>query len=384
MLLRGHNGSAMICGLAALMLPVLAIADTICTHIPRIVESAGLEAPTESQRVVKDRILREYIDYGDAAVGKGQLTDAVYYYSRVFRPFAHKRWNYTAERCASQSLYQEAAGQLRKVAGRLAAEDLSRGHYLPGETRNEIRDQPGGALYLFLIANDYDAFIEHSFEYAARELRERDIQDELTGLASQRLRELESSRDLSASYRHTALQDDAAPLLDAELTAFDKLKDFDARLEAHLAPLYPTVTDYWLDEEARRYRNLQSEDSLLQQSILVDHAAGALADGIARLERFPTEVTRLTSRGNERGEALMAQQRYALARAYFDAVNNDERHARADELARRKEEETVRDLEGKLQADIQRMQKTDDEKAAFEEDTDDMAAEFGFDLDEEP
>ena len=80
----------------------------------------------------------------------------------------------------------------------------------------------------------------------------------------------------------------------------------------------------------------------------------------------------------------MAQQRYALARAYFDAVNNDERHARADELARRKEEETVRDLEGKLQADIQRMQKTDDEKAAFEEDTDDMAAEFGFDLDEEP
>lgn len=382
MMLQDTCRRATIFGLAALMLPALSTADTICTHIPRIVEGAGVPAPTESQRVVKTRILGEFIAYGDAAVVKNRLTDAVYYYSKVFQPFSYNRWNYTAERCASQSLYREAAEKLGDVARRIAAEDLSRGHYLPGESRNEIKGQPGGALSLFLLGNDYDAFIEHSFDYAARELHERDVQNELTGLAGHRLRELKGARDLSASYRNTDLQDDTAPLLDAELAAFDKLKDFDAHLEAHLAPLYPAITDYWLNEEARRFRDLNARDSALQQAIFVDHAAGALADGVARLKRFPVEVDRLITRGNERGEALMGAQRYALARAYFDAVGNVERHARADALAEGEEQATVRALKDELQSDIQKLQKTDEEEAAFEEETQDMAAEFGFDLDE--
>lgn len=373
---------ATVCGLAALVLPGLTAAGTICTHVPRVVEGVGIPAPTENQRVVKTRILGEYIEYGDAALARNRMTDAVYYYSRVFQPFAYKRWNYTAERCASQSLYREAADKLGDVARRLAAEDLSRGHYLPGESRNELKGQPGGALNLFLISNDYDAFIKHSFDYAARELRERDIQDKLRGLAEQRLRVLQSARDHAASYHHADLQDDTLPLLDVELAAFDQLQDFGARLAAHLAPLYPAITDYWLNEETQRYRDLNAQDSALQQSIFVNHAAGALEEGIARLKRFPAEIDRLTARGNERGEALMAQQRHALARAYFDAVGNEERHAQADALAKRDEQATVRALKDELQADIQKMQKTDEEKANFDEETEDMAAEFGFDLED--
>jgi hypothetical protein len=382
MALRGNNRRTAIFGMAALMLPAMTNADTICTHEPRFVDGAGGEVQAESQRAVKSRILGEYIEYGDAALARNRLTDAVYYYAKVFKPFAIKGRNFSAERCASQSLYEEAAEKLGGVASRLAAEELAQGHYLPGESPNKIRGHPGGALSLFLIGNDYDAFVEQSFDYAAHELRERDIQNKLTGLASQRLRELEATRGFGDGYRHTDLQDDTSPLLEAELAAFDKLKDLDTRLTAHLAPLYPAITDYWLEEEARRYRDLTARDSELQQSLLVDHAAGALADGIARLKRFPDEVGRLTSRGNKRGDALMDQQRYAMARAYFDAVGNEERHARANALTRRAEQATVRELKDKLQADIQKMQKTDEEKAAFEEDTDDMAAEFGFDLED--
>lgn len=367
-------------GWAALMVPVLASADTICTHIPQNAEAAPAEAPRESQRVVKTRVVRDFIARGDAAAEETGPRAAAYFYAKVFRPFGYKGMNYTAERCASQSLYRQAAEKLNDITRQLAVEDLAQGHYLPGESSNEIEGQPGGALSLFLLGNHYDAFIEHSLEYAARELRERDIRGELVGLAERRLRELESARDHAAVYQRIGLKDDTEPLLDAELAAFDKLSGFAQRLEAHLAPLYPAITDYWLDEEARRYRDLMSQESTLQQSVFVDHAAGALSEGIARLRHHPVEIGRLKERGNTRGDELMSESRHGLARAYFDAVGNAAEFARADSLARRKEEKEVAALKRTVEAEIEGMQKSDAEKAVFDKETEDMAAEFGFDL----
>lgn len=367
-------------GWAALMVPVLSSADTICTHIPRYAEAVPVEAPRESQRVVKTRVVGDFIERGDAAAEEKRLGDAAYFYAKAFRPFTYKAINYTDERCASQSLYQEAAEKLNNVARQLAAEDLARGHYLPGDSSNGFQGQPGGALSLFLLGNDYDAFIEHSLEYAASELLERDIQDDLAGLASRRLGELESTRNHAAVYQQIGLDDDTEPLLDAELAAFDKLAGFEARLQAHLAPLYPAITEHWLDQEARRFRDLMSRDSTLQQSIFVDHAAGALSEGVARLAHHPVEISRLEERGNKRGRELMVEKRYGLARAYFDAVGNTADFARADLLARREEQAAVAAMQSTVEAEIEGMQKSDADKAVFDKETEDMAAEFGFDL----
>ncbi len=39
-------------------------------------------------------------------------------------------------------------------------------------------------------------------------------------------------------------------------------------------------------------------------------------------------------------------------------------------------------MEASLLTDIEKMQKSDEEQSAFQDETDEMAAEFGFDLDE--
>ncbi len=367
------------CGAMLLLASTAVTANTVCTAEP-----GGHVRPEQREtiRTVHNRALPRFIEQGDSAADSGRLAEAASWYIKVFRPFVYNGINYSFQRCADKKIYRQAADKLRVVADKHAAQLMAAGHYLPSESPQEAGALSRGALQLLLLSNGYDAFLEHSFDYAVDQLRDRDIRRDLRGMVNHRLQQLERQRD-SDYGRHQNLIDDTAPLLNEELAGIDKLTGFDDRLRAHLAPHYPRITDYWLEAETSRYRELVAIDNAIQQSLRVDWAAGALANGIARLRQHPQEIERLKAQGNMRAEAFMSQQKYALARAYFDAVGNDDRREQAAELAEREQAASNRELKNTMQAEIEQMQKSDDERAAFQDDTNDMAAEFGFDLEED-
>lgn len=378
--MRGKSWKQILaCGAMLMLGSTAAIADTFCKAVPG--EHVRPDQ-RESSRSVHNQVLPTFIQQGDSAAAAGRLAEAASSYFKVFRPFMHNGINHSFERCADASVYQEAADKLRAVAGRHAEHLMAEGHYLPGDSPVEANNLQGGALHLLLISNAYDEFIDHSFDYAVRQLRERDIYRTLEGMASRRVQQIEYMRDNDFG-KVWNLDDDTTPLLAEELAGIDKFAGFEERLRARLAPLYPKITDYWLATEDARHRELVESDNAIQQTLRVDNAAGALSQGIRRLREHPREIERLKARGSARGEAFMSRQEYALARPYFDAVGNDDRQAQADELAKRDEAKMVRELKGTLQADIEKMQKTEEESAEFEDDTEDMAAEFGFDLGED-
>ncbi len=239
-----------------------------------------------------------------------------------------------------------------------------------------------GVLRLYLTSNQYERYVEQAIAYAESELPEGDIDRELVSLVDNRLDELKRMRENGTEAHNRQYVNDLTPLLDEELAAFEKLGGFEEKLMAHLKPLYPRVTDHWLAEEMRHYQQLNTSDDFISQMMLRDKVRNTLEAGIDRMENHPAEVERLKSRANERGKAFMAAGRYEVAEAYFDAAGNEKERAHAERLAERRNEEQFGKLAQSVEADLREMQKSEDEKAAFEKDTEDMAAEFGFDLDE--
>jgi hypothetical protein len=183
--------------------------------------------------------------------------------------------------------------------------------------------------------------------------------------------------------RNQQYDNDLTPLLDEELAAFDKLDGFEEKLTAHLKPLYPSVTDYWLAEEARFHQQLLAADGLILKMMLHGKARNRLENGLERLEDHPAELARLKSRANQRGDAFMADGRFEMAEDYFDLAGNAGGRARARYLAGQHDEERFAELAKSVESDVRQMQKSPEEKADFEKETEDMAAEFGFDLDEQ-
>jgi len=352
-------------------------AISLCTSVP---DHEAYPVPMderESDRTIRNRLFNGLIERGDTQAAKGRPGRAAAYYLGVFAPFQHNGFSYGPRRCADPSIYQQAADKLRTVAIPYAEKLIADGEYESAGKYDELR---GGALYLLLYSNSYDAFIKNSFEYAVRELPDRDVDGYLQGLIDGRLRKLRSAADTTAFTHSGYYVDDTAPLLDEERAAFDELADFQSQLQAHLKPLYPKITDSRLDEEANSYRELNAHDAEFVQMQNAQYGIDALGQGLSRLRNHPAEVRRLKARGNERGEALMAREKYALARLYFDVAGNDEAKARADSLAEQDAEERLVRLKSDAQELIDNMQKTDAEKAEFEAEADAMAKEFGFDL----
>lgn len=281
-------------------------------------------------------------------------------------------------RCLSKEFYQEAADKLRAAANALAKNLTAKNN------QHDEPDDPGGsqvgALRLYLTSNQYDRFVEQAIAYAESELRQHDIDRALVGLVGNRLDALKRMR---TEGRNQQYDNDLTPLLDEELAAFDKLDGFEEKLIAHLKPLYPSVTDYWLAEEARFHQQLLAADGLILKMMLHGKARNRLENGLERLEDHPAELARLKSRANQRGDAFMADGRFEMAEDYFDLAGNAGGRARARYLAGQHDEERFAELAKSVESDVRQMQKSPEEKADFEKETEDMAAEFGFDLDEQ-
>jgi hypothetical protein len=356
-------------------------AETLCT---RIIQSGEYPIPMderEGDRQVQGHVLPGFVAEGDRLAGEGKLADAVAAYAKVFSGFQYRGVYFSGGRCLSKDFYQTAADKLRAVASELAERRRAKG-YMLDESHEYGGEFQRGALRLYLTSNQYDEFVSKAFAYAASELRERDIDRELVGLVNNRLDELRRQRERGTEAHNRGLVNDLTPLLDEELAAFDKLGGFGERLAAQLEPLYPKLTDQWLAEEARFHQQLLATDGLTAQMMLHDKARNSLEDGIDRLADHPAEVARLQARADQRGRVFMTAGRFESAEAYFDLAGNEAERARAARLAEQQSDERSRKLVQGVEADVRKMQKSEDEKAAFEKEAEDMAAEFGFDLDE--
>lgn len=356
-------------------------AETICTHV-----STGGEHPVplderESLREVQSRVQPAALAKSETLVAEGRHAEAVDAYRPIFDGFVDNGLNYGADRCLSQEFYQRAATSLRVVASRLAKERIERGRFL-NESHSYGGPQEPGALELLLTSNQYDWFIEQAFDYATSELLERDIHGALGRQVDHRLRQLEQDRDAGGLYGQPGFVNDLTPLLDEELAAFDKLADFEEKLRAHLAPLYPKITDHWLAEEAKNFADAGRTDGMIPKGMMFGRATTALENGIERLDEHPEELGRLRTRANTRGNTLMTQKQYEQAENYFEIAGNEERAARAARLAETQHEKTIKSIEASVKAQVEKMQKSDEEKAAFQDEADEMAAEFGFDLED--
>jgi hypothetical protein len=73
---------------------------------------------------------------------------------------------------------------------------------------------------------------------------------------------------------------------------------------------------------------------------------------------------------------------YGPAQDYFEIAGNEKQAEVARGLADAQQEAKLEEVTKAVEADIQKMKKTEEEKAAFQEEADDMAAEFGFDLED--
>lgn len=370
-----------------------AAAETACTSI---IQSAEFPIPMddrESARQVQARVLPGFAAEGDKLAGEGKLAEAVEAFAKVFSGYQYGGVYFGDERCLSMDFYQDAADRLRGVASRLAGQRRAQG-YLLDESHEYGGDIQPGALRLYLISNQYDSFVSYALEFAESELPERDIDGQLVAMVRQRLDELERKRELSANEHYSRHVNDLTPLLDEELGAFSKLAGFDEKLAARLAPLYPKITDHFLAEEATSFKEADKTDGMIQKGMLQGQATGALEAGIRRLAGHPQQVARLKARANTRGEALMKsapkdsggegmmmKDHYAYAREYFEIAGNQEGYANADRLAEQRQETMVKRFEASIRTDIEKMKKSDEEQSAFQDETDDMAAEFGFDLD---
>jgi len=391
--IRNANRSLLSIVIAGLLFgPLSAAAETICTYVSTSGEHPVPLDERESNRQVQARVIAEGIAMGDELVDEGKLADAADVYSRLFVGFQDKGVYYGSERCLSSDEYQRIADKLRAVVSRLAPRREEKGHYLD-ESHSYGGGVDQGALGLFLDSNQYDVYIERSYEYAESELQERDIDSALAGMAERRLEHLERTMNAGSNLEAHGYQNDLTPLLHEELAAFDKLASFEENLQAHLAPLYPKITDHWLAEESKKFDDAMKTDGLMPKGLMFGSATDALENGIKRLRDHPEEQVRLRARANARGNVLMAQKQYEgnvlmtqlqyqKAEDYFEIAENDEAAAKAGQLMEAQADTAIKSIEASAREAVEKMQKTDEEKAAFDDDTDEMAAEFGFDLDE--
>ena len=319
-----------------LISPLPAAAETLCTKLIPGPDGSIPINERESERQVQARIKPGFIAEGDRLAGEGKLAAAVEAYSGVFGGHWYVGFYSDNRRCLPMDFYQGAADKLRAVASELAEQRRTKG-YLLDESPEYGGDIQRGALRLYLISNQYDRFVNHAISYAESELLQRDIDSTLVGLVKNRLDELERTREIGTEAHNRQYVDDLTPLLDEELAAFDKLARFEERLTAHLAPLYPKITDHWLAEEERNFDDAIKTDGLFPKGMMFGQATDALNRGIKRLHEHPQQVARLKARANIRGEALMKEGRehspgaglmstdhYAYAREYFEIAGNQE------------------------------------------------------------
>ena len=358
-----------------------ASAETICTELIRGPDGSIPMDERESSRQVQARIMPDRITEGDKLAGEGELDAAVEAYAGVFSGYQYAGFYASASRCLPMEFYQGAADKLRAVASELAEQRRTKG-YLLDEPHEYGGDYQRGALRLYLTSNQYDLFVNHATSYAESELLQRDIDGALVGLVESRLDELQRARELGTEAHYRQYVNDLTPLLDEELAAFDKLAGFEEQLTAHLTPLYPKVTDHWLAEEERNFREAIKTDGMIPKGIIFGRATDALKRGVKRQHRHPEEVVRLERRANTRGNTLMSREQYQPAEDYFEIAGNDDLAAKARRLAETQQHAWAENVEASIKTDIEKMQKSDDEQAAFQEETDEMAKEFGFDLEE--
>jgi hypothetical protein len=161
------------------------------------------------------------LDAGEMEVRLGRYAAATQTYYSVFQPDLRCEHEFGLRRVASMELFEEAASRLRTVAFRYAQELMERRFFLAGESPEGPVGVPRGALNLYLISNQHDAFTEHALKYAVEQRAVRNINRFLMSSVRARLLHLEKVSN-------------CAPLLSVEQESINALSGFERKLHARL------------------------------------------------------------------------------------------------------------------------------------------------------
>lgn len=187
---------------------------------------AAIEIPPPDDLPARSRtkqgdLIAALLSAGEQEARLRLYPDATLTYYSVFRPGLRCEQKFGLHRIAPIDLFQEAANRLRAVASLYAEELVERRCMLAGESPEGPIGVPRGALNLYLISNQHQAFTEQALRYAVEERNARNISRFLMSSVRARLLHLQNvSR--------------CAPLLGEEQESIDGLAGFERKLHARL------------------------------------------------------------------------------------------------------------------------------------------------------
>ena len=181
-------------------------------------ESRQAAERIDARQLVESRRVARLIEIGDRHAQHGRLAGAIDSYCGVLQP------GDGGDRLARPELYAAASRKLKFVAAGFAQQMLRRDCYLCDDTATDGAVVARGALHLYLISNQYAAFVERSLKFAARQFAKQNTKRFLMSMVRKRL------SDLATLNRN-------AFLVPAEAAAFSDLADYEEKLDCCLAPL---------------------------------------------------------------------------------------------------------------------------------------------------
>jgi hypothetical protein len=299
-------------------------------------------------------------------------------------PEGARQTAYFTVRCASADRYEALDEAMARRVQAVQDEYRRQGWYLGGNQllpnfKGEYADGKPGLLNLLLIANRFEAFEQEAAQFLDRAIGDamaNEYFETINHIASVRRRELERwQSDYASEYARGGVG-----LLPRERDGITTL----AGIEDRLAVRRDKHVTHWLDKEAEQFEKLLADAEAPRRLLAINLQSGIGADqlelalGLAREQ----DKARIIDRARARGERLARQERHDLAVPYFQLAGDKQRLAAAQAAADASAAQRTENVRAAAEAAMGDIIKSDDEKAAFEDETDALADELGIDLDD--
>lgn len=299
-------------------------------------------------------------------------------------PEGYRQTAYFNMRCAAADRYEALDDAIAKRVLAVRDQYRQQGWYLGGSqllpnSKGEYPAGKPGLLNLLLIANrfdDFEAEAERFLDKAVGDAMANEYFETVNQTASIRRRELERwQSDYASSYAAGSVG-----LLPREQAGIAALTN----IEGRLAVLRDKHVAYWLDKESAQFKDLLAATKTPRPLLEIPMQSGIGADqlqlalGIAR----DSDRDKVLGRARARGETLSQRDRPDLAVRYFELAGDQRRAAQAQTAADALAEQRVEGMRAAAEAAMGEIVKSDEEKAAFEDETDALADELGIDLDD--
>ncbi len=290
---------------------------------------------------------------------------------------------YYRVRCGNAALYSELNDAIAQRVEQLKASYRANRQLLgQPQQRTQANGTVGtgaGLLNLLLIANQHEQFEQEAARFLRKAIGDSEARKyfgvvyQIAGARQDHIRSLQEA--YSSTYAKPV-----ANLLPVELKALTALQGLPARLD----PIRAEHVAYWLAKEEVSYNKILAQapvkDALLGLTFELGTANSQLelALGIA----LPKDQDKIRQHAIKRGDALVALDRHEEASTYYDIAGATEKLRQTQQVVAAANQQRLERMRKQSTIDIEKMKKTSEQRASFEEETDSLAEELGIDLDD--